>query len=160
MGYTQFTRFYGGPFSQWAPAGFTVNRQYFNCAEQYMMWRKAMLFADIESANNILGLDHPSSQKAFGRRVKNFDRDTWQSMAKSIVIEGNIAKFQQNTAYGQALEATKGTLLVEASPTDCIWGVGIAENDPNVMDHTKWRGTNWLGECLTIVRHKLFENRI
>ncbi len=54
-------------FSQWWPARFTADGETFPTAEHYMMWRKAVLFDDAESAARILGARHPREAKALGR---------------------------------------------------------------------------------------------
>lgn len=127
----------------------------FNCAEQYMMFHKAVLFGDHQAAAYILYSQNPHDQKQMGRRVKGFDVRVWEQAAKGIVYKGAMGKFCQNVALREELLGTRGTLLVEASPVDKIWGIGLAESDPEVQDVTKWRGWNWLGEVLTAVREDI-----
>lgn len=143
------------PFSQWHPARFVIDGVEFNCAEQYMMYGKAKLFADEEMALKILKSKTPIQQKALGRKVKHFDEKIWEGNCRKIVYEGNYAKFTQNEELKRILIGTKGTTLVEASPTDRIWGVGLSEEDPRIQDRKRWRGKNWLGEILTQVREDL-----
>ena len=143
------------PFSQWHPSDFTLEGIQFNCAEQYMMYKKAQLFEDKQIAEQILLTKKPRDQKALGRRVRNFDSDTWNNHCKQIVYEANHAKFTQNEALKEALLATTGTELVEASPYDKIWGIGLTAEDPDAQDRSKWQGTNWLGEILTQVREDI-----
>jgi len=150
--YDKFTFFWSGPFSQWYPATFKVNGVTYNCAEQYMMARKAQLFGDIDSLAAIMRSSSPKEQKALGRKVRGFDARCWNSDARLIVYAGNKAKFEQNDELRAALYDTAGTELVEASPYDKIWGIGLGEHDPDAKDRTKWRGTNWLGEVLTTLR--------
>jgi len=157
MKYNKFTFFYGGPFSNWYPSPFTdVNGITYNCSEQYMMYHKAKMFKNAEIANAIMNAVHPADQKALGKLVKGFDRDYWQIFAKTIVLAGCFYKFTQNDYCNEALRVTDGTLLVEASPTDVIWGIGMAENNPDRFDPANWKGTNWLGEVLTTLRENLF----
>lgn len=149
------------PFSQWHPARFILNGITFNCVEQYMMYAKAKLFGDEEMAKLILRAKSPIEQKKLGRQVKSFDRAKWESHCKQIVYDGNHAKFTQNEDLLQILLQTAGTTLVEASPVDSIWGVGLAEDDPRIQDRKTWRGKNWLGEVLTRVREDLLiENHL
>lgn len=157
----KFTFFYRteSPFSQWHPAFFEVGGIRFDCAEQYMMYRKATLFQDEEMAAKILAAQTPREQKALGRAVHNFQRDQWEAHCRQFVYDGNDAKFTQNPALLEKLLATKGTTLVEASPTDRIWGVGLEEGDPRILNRTTWRGTNWLGEILTRLREDLLAGR-
>lgn len=148
----KFTLFWDGPFSQWYPSNFTVNHLKFNCAEQFMMYGKALLFHDLETAEEILQATSPKDQKALGRKIRNFDQDIWVLFREGIVYTGSYAKFIQNPALQEVLLATKGTTLVEASPYDKIWGIGLAETDPQALNRATWKGLNLLGETLTRVR--------
>ena len=152
----KITPFYTGPFSNWHPSKFNIGSMEFSCTEQYMMYMKAMLFKDEEIARSIMKTTSPREQKALGRTVKNFSPARWNAIAKHVVFLGVDRKFKDNPDLLAELEKTKGTLLVEASPTDCIWGVGLEKEDKNIYDKSKWRGTNWLGEVLTDVRIGIF----
>jgi ribA/ribD-fused uncharacterized protein len=99
----------------------------------------------------------PREQKKIGREVKNFDKKKWDQKVKDIVFRGNMAKFTQNEDLKKKLLATAGTTLVEASPHDKIWGIGLAETDPKAQKRETWLGTNWLGEVLTEVREAIIE---
>ena len=158
MNKEEFTFFWPGPFSQWAKSPFkdTDGRE-FNCAEQYMMYYKAMYFNDIETAERIMLTDSPKLQQKHGREVKGFIKEEWDKVARDIVYQGNYLKYTQNLDYKKMLFATKGTTLVEASPYDCIWGIGLDRKDPKRFDRSNWRGTNWLGETLTRVRDDLMK---
>lgn len=155
--YTEYTFFYGGPFSNWYPAIFEdANGTVFTCSEQYMMYHKAILFKDYEIANRIMFATQPPDQKDLGKMVRGFNREHWQAFAKTIVLAGCFYKFTQNKYCNKALEESAGTLLVEASPTDTIWGIGLSERDPKRLDPKNWNGSNWLGEVLTNLREGLF----
>lgn len=154
----KFTFFWNGPFSQWARAFFTVDGVEYNCAEQYMMAGKARLFGDDATLALIMDTTSPDKQKAYGRQVSNFDLDRWNGRAKAIVYMGNHAKFSQNDRLRAALFATAGTTLVEASPYDRIWGIGLSEDQPEALNRATWRGANWLGEVLTEVRDDLMKS--
>ncbi|XP_067679204.1 riboflavin biosynthesis protein VVA0006-like [Haliotis asinina] len=145
------------PFSQWYPASFEVNGQKYNCAEQYMMYQKAVLFGDEEIAAEVLKAEDPKQQKSLGRKVKNWDDKTWNKNCHRIVEEANEAKFGQNEHLKKQLLATYPKTLVEASPVDTIWGIGYAEDHINAWDERSWRGTNYLGYALTRVREKLMK---
>jgi ribA/ribD-fused uncharacterized protein len=142
-------------FSQWFRCTFTVDGNAFNCAEQYMMYGKARLFDDAEVAAEILAADHPRQHKALGRKVKQFDDKRWRRERETIVRAGNHAKFTQNPALHAELLATRGTTLVEASPYDKIWGIGLAATDPRAADASQWKGQNLLGKILTALRDEL-----
>jgi len=155
----RFTFFWrsDSPFSNWYACDFEIDGIQFNCTEQYMMYGKAMLFNDIEIAEKVLASSKPGSQKALGRKVKKFNQDTWNKHAKAIVYKANDAKFKQNENLLKRLLKTKKTTLVEASPVDPIWGIGLAEDDPKAKDRRKWRGKNWLGEVLTELRENIIK---
>jgi len=152
-----FTFFFteASPFSQWYRCAFTVDGVTFNCAEQFMMHGKARLFDDAETAARILDADHPRTHKALGRKVRDFDDRVWRKHREAIVLAGNRAKFTQNEELRATLVATAGTTLVEASPYDRIWGIGLAAKDPRALDPAQWRGQNLLGVILTRLRDEL-----
>ncbi len=157
-----YTFFWGinSPFSQFYPSFFIIDNIEYNCAEQYMMHQKAILFNDYEIATKILQAKKPGKQKKLGREVNNFDIEKWTSIAEKIVYTGNCAKFTQNDKLLKKLLQTVNTELVEISPTDTIWGIGLSKNNPKIFDKTKWRGKNKLGTILTKLREKmLLENK-
>lgn len=143
------------PFSQWTPSTFSVDGGTFNCAEQYMMAGKARLFGDHEMHARILDADGPAAQKSLGQRVRGFDEDTWRAHRVAIVVRGNHAKFTQNPAMGEALLATGERVLVEASPYDRIWGIGLRADHPHATSPERWRGANLLGQALMEVRARM-----
>lgn len=145
------------PFSQWHPSRFTVEGRDFVCAEQFMMFGKAQLFGDEETAAEILAALHPREHKALGRKVRGFDEGLWRLRRESIVYAGNLAKFTQNPPLREALLATAGTRLAEASPTDLVWGIGFEAHHPDATRPERWRGANLLGEILTRLRDELLE---
>lgn len=154
--YDQYTFFYNGPFSNWYMCSFKdIKGNTFNCSEQYMMYYKALLFDDHQAAESIMIKTNPSEQKAIGRLIQGFNISRWEKFAREIVWLGCHYKFTQNPKLLQELLATRGTLLVEASPTDVVWGVGLDGADPLIQDRANWRGTNWLGEVLTDLRDTL-----
>lgn len=155
----EFTFFWSNksPFSNWYKAGFKLEDIEFNCTEQYMMYQKAQLFSDEDIASKILKTSNPGKQKDLGRQVKNFEAEVWDKHCKQIVYDANYAKFTQNENLLKRLIKTKGTTLVEASPVDNIWGIGLAEDDPKVKDRNTWQGKNLLGEILTDLRENLIK---
>jgi ribA/ribD-fused uncharacterized protein len=151
MSENNFVFFYGGPFSQWYRGQFEIGGIKYNCAEQYMMSQKALLFGDREAYDKIMKSHDPSTQKATGKKVRNFDKDKWEKVCRKIVYDANYAKFSGGTMKAILL-STGDKEIVEASPTDTIWGIGLAEGDPRCLDKTQWRGTNWLGIAIMEVR--------
>lgn len=155
--YDKYLFFYSGFLSNWTSTPFVDVRTgtTYNCSEQYMMEKKALLFNDEQTAKLILLKKHPAEQKKLGRKVKNFNKEVWDEHARQIVYEGCFYKFTQNhDAYSYLIE-TSGYYLVEASPTDTVWGVGLGGYDPQIQDPSNWRGTNWLGQVLTCLREDL-----
>jgi len=150
----EYTFFYNGPLSQWSASPFEIEGILYPTAEHYMMWYKDQVFGGGFLSERILAAKHPKEAKALGRIVPNFDIHVWNAVAKPGVFRGNMAKFTQNKSHLKALMQSEG-LLVEASPIDVVWGVGLAEGDPLILDPKNWRGTNWLGEVLTDVREAL-----
>ncbi|MFC3502600.1 NADAR family protein [Micromonospora krabiensis] len=148
-----------GCLSQWWPAPFRDGERVFATAEHWMMWHKAMLFGDDELATQILAAAHPHRAKALGRRVRDFDQERWEARRYEIVVAGSTAKFGQHPDLRAFLLATGDRVLVEASPLDRIWGIGLAADDPRAGDPRDWRGDNLLGFALMEARAALREGR-
>lgn len=141
--------------SQWWPAKFTVDGVGFATAEHYMMWRKARLFGDEDAARRIPGAGHPNAAKQLGRTVTGFDTETWERHRFDIVVDGNRAKFGQHEPLRDFLLGTRKRVLVEASPYDRVWGIGMAADHPHAQTPSRWRGLNLLGFALMAVREEL-----
>lgn len=139
-------------FSQWFPADFVVDDVAYNCTEQYMMAEKARVFGDDDIRQKMLACNDPKEIKALGRQVKNFDAETWRRVSPDIVVKGNLHKFRQNPELCQFLLDTGEKILVEASPYDTIWGIGMQESESGVDNPENWKGTNSLGFALMEVR--------
>ena len=138
--------------SQWYPCQFEADGVTYTSAEQYMMAEKARLFGDEEIRAEILNTSDPRKCKALGRKVRNFDKAVWNKEKEHIVRKGNTKKFLQNSALRSFLLSTGDKVLVEASPTDRVWGIGLGKNNPDALDPQKWRGQNLLGFTLMAVR--------
>jgi len=156
----EFCLFWGGTFSQWAKYDMDIDGVKYNCCEQYMMAEKARLFDDQEMLEKIMSLKDPREQKKCGRKVKGFDREKWEAIARDVVYKANYAKFTQNENCLHTLKEQEGKTIVEASPYDKIWGIGLSKDDPRAKDKSQWEGTNWLGEAIMQVRDKLIEEKI
>jgi ribA/ribD-fused uncharacterized protein len=155
MAREKFTFFWQGPFSQWHRSPFSVGGRQFSHAEQFMMYCKAALFQDLETAEKILQSATPRQQKALGRQVRGFDEAIWSLFREGVVATGSYAKFTQSAELRELLLSTQGTTLVEASPRDRVWGIGLSEDDPRAGDRSTWRGLNLLGEILTRTREAI-----
>ncbi|PHM61139.1 NADAR family protein [Xenorhabdus ishibashii] len=141
--------------SQWYPAPFTVDNIEYASAEHYMMAGKARLFNDHEALKKIINAKNPGAAKAYGREIRGFNQSIWDRHRLNIVIEGNLAKFSQNKSLAEFLLNTGDKILVEASPVDRIWGIGLSEDTLNINNPLMWDGLNLLGFALMAVRDKL-----
>lgn len=149
--------FWGGIFSQWASCNiydsyFDIN---FNCAEQHMMYVKACAFDDQTAMTKILEVTDPREHKAIGRTIKNYDDELWSRGRLEVVGQINYMKFSQNPAWKELLIMTDGYELVEASPHDKIWGVGLGEDNPLILDKENWQGENLLGKAIMAARGRI-----
>ncbi len=139
-------------FSQWYGAPFVMDGQRYPTAEHYMMAEKALLFGDHATKAQVLKAPNPGAAKALGRKVRGFDDAVWQQHRFSIVVRANEAKFTQNRQLDQFLQQTGNRILVEASPADRIWGIGLAQDDEKINNPNQWQGLNLLGFALMQVR--------
>ena len=153
---SNYVLFWGGPFSQWYKSSFVIDGITFNTCEQYMMYKKAVLFGDHKTAESILKTSDPKQQKRLGRQVKNFNDSKWMEHAFDYVVEGNIAKFSQNDVLYNYMFNSKGKTFVEASPLDTRWGIGLAADHPDAKNPSKWKGENLLGKALNETRLHIF----
>jgi len=141
--------------SQWWPARFCVEGVTYPTAEHFMMAEKARLFGDESTRARILTTRHPKTAKELGREVRHFKQNVWHKERFHIVVRGNLAKFEQNRDLGAYLLSTGDKVLVEASPYDDIWGIGLAADDQRAKNPAQWRGLNLLGFALMEVRQIL-----
>lgn len=144
--------FWDGIYSQWYPSNMNIDGEDFNCCEQYMMYNKALVFRDYDTADRIMQTESPAEQKSLGRSVRNFNREVWDQHCMSIVIKGNYYKFKQNIPLGKELLSSDNRIIVEASPYDNIWGIGMGENALGIEDPANWKGLNLLGNAIMNVR--------
>jgi ribA/ribD-fused uncharacterized protein len=142
--------------SQWFDAGFDLDGVHYPTSEHYMMAEKARTFGDSSAIEQILASSTPEEVKKIGRRVKNFDAGIWTERSIEVVLRGNMEKFSQNPLLGEWLAASAPSVLVEASPEDAIWGIGLHRDDPRAKDPAAWPGTNLLGFVIMTVRERLF----
>ncbi|MFI6022633.1 NADAR family protein [Streptomyces sp. NPDC051287] len=141
--------------SQWWPSRFVVDGVEYATAEHWMMAGKARLFGDAEAERRIVAAGHPAAAKKEGRLVRNFDEETWQRERFGIVAEGSVHKFAADAGLRDYLLGTGDRVLVEASPVDRVWGIGLAATDEAATDPSRWRGLNLLGFALMEARERL-----
>ncbi|MFV9504877.1 MAG: NADAR family protein [Oscillochloridaceae bacterium umkhey_bin13] len=141
--------------SNWYPAVFTLNGITYATTEHYMMAHKATLFGDTQSYQAILNAKTPKEAKALGREVTGFREELWNAHRIDIMVTGNEAKFSQHHDMKEFLLSTHEAILVEASPYDRIWGIGMSVDHPKIEDPKAWKGLNLLGFALMEVRRRL-----
>ncbi|MHB9858729.1 NADAR family protein [Streptomyces sp. YIM S03343] len=143
--------------SQWWPSPFTVDGVTYETAEHWMMVGKARLFEDPEALKQVLAAAHPSEAKKAGRLVRDFDDAVWKRERFQIVVEGSVHKFAAHADLREFLLGTGDRVLVEASPRDRVWGIGMSASNESASDPEHWRGLNLLGFALMAARERLAE---
>ncbi|MGW2252067.1 NADAR family protein [Kitasatospora sp. NPDC001660] len=144
-----------GALSQWWPCRFTVDGVDYASAEHWMMAGKARMFGDAAIEQRVLTARTPAEAKKLGRLVSGFDEAAWTAGRFELVVAGNVAKFGQDPALRTYLLGTANRVLVEASPVDRVWGIGLAADDERAEDPHRWRGDNLLGFALMEARARL-----
>lgn len=142
-------------FSQWFESDFSIDGTVYPSAEHYMMAAKAELFGDAEMREAIVRAPSPGEAKALGRKVRGFDSAQWDAHRLGIVTRGSIAKFDAQDDLRKYLLSTGDRVLVEASPVDPIWGIGLAHDDARAARPSQWQGLNLLGFALMAARAEL-----
>ncbi|WP_055591269.1 NADAR family protein [Peterkaempfera griseoplana] len=141
-----------GCLSQWWPSRFTVEGVEYASAEHWMMAGKARLFGDEAALGRILSARTPAEAKKLGRLVRGFDDAVWERERFRLVVAGNLAKFGQDPGLRRYLLGTGRRVLVEASPVDRVWGIGLVADDERAFDPARWCGLNLLGFALMEAR--------
>lgn len=144
-----------GFLSNWYLSEFTVDGVSFSSMEQYMMYKKAVLFEDADIAAQILDTDDVVLIKELGRKVSCYNDSVWNGMRQIIIYKGLIEKFRQNEDLGKALLDTRNDTLAECAVKDRIWGIGLSMTDERRNDINDWNGQNLLGYSLMLVRDEL-----
>lgn len=147
--------FWGTYLSNWYKCSFKDGQFSYPSSEAYLMAHKALLFGDTASANKIVKTSDPKEQKALGRLVKGFNEALWNQHKFNIMVQGLLLKFEQNEGLKKQLLATGTKILVEGSPHDKIWGVGLHYNDELILNEKNWKGENLLGKALMEVRNQI-----
>jgi len=137
---------------------FLLKNREFSCAEQVLMYSKAMLFNDIATAEAIMATNDPVEMKRLGRRVKNYDDAKWKMNRFHISMAATKAMFLQHEDLATNLIGTYPCILAEASSIDFDWGIGLPLSDPAAYDPKHWRGLNLRGEVLMCVRDFLMQS--
>ncbi|MCA9584725.1 MAG: NADAR family protein [Myxococcales bacterium] len=141
--------------SQWFPRSFDVDGVSYATAEHFMMAEKARLFGDEARLHDILAAATPAAAKAQGRAVTPYDESRWTAARFDAVVRGNVAKFAAHADLCAFLKGTGDRVLVEASPRDRVWGIGMGAKNPLARSPSQWRGQNLLGFALMEARARL-----
>lgn len=158
-----FVLFFGeeDPFSNFHPAPLTFSLGTYKItvptSEHAFMYIKAMFFDDIETAKLILTVKTPYEAKKLGRQVKGFEPDMWSAICEKVMYDVNRAKYEQNLHLATQLLITNYRTIVEASPYDKIWGIGLSVDNLDALDKTKWKGENLLGKVLMKLREDFYK---
>lgn len=144
-----------GYLSNWYRSEFQVDGISFSSMEQYMMYQKAVLFQDRETAEKILRTDDAAEQKALGRAVRGFQEAIWEEQREDIIYRGVYEKFRQNPGLKEQLRQTGSETIAECAVKDRIWGIGLSMHDEDRFRMEAWKGKNLLGKILMKVRETL-----
>ena len=144
-----------GYLSNWYLSQFSVDEITFSSMEQYMMYKKAVCFQDYDTADRILEMEDVSQIKKLGRKVSNYDENSWNGVRQIVVYRGLLEKFGQNDELKKLLLETGDSVLAECAVKDRIWGIGLSMTDPDRLDRVCWKGQNLLGYALMMVRETL-----
>lgn len=162
--------FFNGDFlSNFHLAEFSLRGYDFRTVEQAFQFSKAKFFKDENSARKILACTIPAGAKNLGSRVSPFDAQQWAAARVGIMRALLRAKFDQNFQYKKELcrlhvEGEKPRRFVEAR-RDSVWGIGLdmlvgKEVNPLILKEENWRGTNLLGELLTLTASHYYDKEI
>ena len=146
-----------GPYgflSNWYPAEFTIDGVTYRDTEQYFMAQKAIRFGDTTRLAEIMAAEDPATYKKLGRLVENYDPAVWNAVRYEVMKTGNRAKFAQHPELRQKLLATGDALIAEASPRDCIWGIGYGAERARLTPPDRFRGQNLQGRLLMELREE------
>jgi ribA/ribD-fused uncharacterized protein len=154
--------FWGSFLSNFEPVKIKFAGFDFHTSEQLFMFLKAKYFVDEEMATRIVeeGQD-PFTAKKLGRQVKGFNEEEWAEDREDMMYIACQRKFMDDDMF-KLLLATGDKILVEGSPHDKIWGVGLNFNGEEILDEENWNGLNLLGKVLMKVRddmRKILEQR-
>lgn len=144
-----------GYLNNWYLSEFYIDEIHFTSMEQYMMYKKAVLFHDMEIASKIIQTSDVAEIKRLGRAVSRYDENYWNGVRQIVVYQGLMAKFSQNEKLKNLLLSTGDSILAECAVKDRIWGIGVSMKDADRLDKAKWKGQNLLGYALMLVREKL-----
>ena len=144
-----------GFLSNWYLASFDLEGIHFTSTEQYIMYKKCLIFGDVDAAKEVLATNDTAEQQKIGRNAKGYNGFVWSGMRQMIAFRGLMAKFEQNDDLRQKLIDTDDAILVECAGSDKVWACGIKLDDDMRFDSANWSGENILGFALMEVRSLL-----
>ena len=142
------------PLSNHHPAPFTYEQVRYSCSEQFIKRQEALLFNDVDAANDIMTETVPGKMMQRAKSIEGYQKDIWTNNIKKLCSPGILAKFQQNPECAQFLVETGDRRIGEAARNDPVWGIGIGLQDKELFTKV-WAGQNLLGSMLEEVRKKL-----
>ena len=143
------------PLSNFFQCEFTHEDHQYSSVEQYLSYRKAILFDERGLADQCLQTNDPKTQKHKVSKLKKYNFEAWNKHAAEILQPVLMSKFSQNEHLTASLLATGSTEIAEASAYDSLFGIGLSLNSPDAVVKAKWKGSNIQGAALTQVRDSI-----
>lgn len=133
---------------------FKIEGKTYNCPEQYFQSCKAIHFNDTETASKIVSTLDPHKQLQLGKSVRGYNHASWMKKARNVLLNANLAKYNQNDQARSLLLDTGEATLVESSPST-EWGSGVRLHEKDSTNPSAWKGKNVMGQILMEVRKNL-----
>lgn len=130
----------------------------FPTSEHLFMYYKALHFNDLDAAERITRVKPPAFAKDIGRAVRNYNDEEWDNVRYQYMVDTLRRKYANPSKERDFLVGTHPKILVEGSPYDKVWGVGIHYKDRRIVDVRNWEGDNLLGKALMEVRKEVLDN--
>lgn len=119
--------------------------------EQLYMFRKAYFFADHSTCKKILEAPDALATKRLGSSIDGFISAIWTIPKVDVMKECLVRKFTDSEQKERLMQCLmeSPTILVEASPSDLVWGIGFSKEDGPYISRDDWgEGENMLGRLL------------
>lgn len=172
----------GSTFSLNHPSKFEYKGVTFSSAGQFVLYSKAKLFGDELTAQKVMDMNskemineflkgavnaqniitdklklkvwdmYQQDMKALAEHVVSYNDDIWKATLPSIIGVATREKFTQNNDLKESLIACKRKLMVFATSTDKLLGVGLNKEEVLKTPEADWPGDNLLGKTLTTFR--------
>ena len=126
----------------------------FRHVEEYLFLKIAGFANDEISQHRIREAATPAQCKAIGRNIK-VDKKRWFPEENKVMQRALYAKFSQNEELKDFLLSTGEKTLLEASPSDRYWGIGVSLGKVASSTPLNYTGKNKLGELLMNLRTQL-----